>query len=119
MITVSPGAPAFRSATKRWSHRARLGSVSPTMVAISRGRSRAMVVTATPPALITASQAAARPGVFGPRGLPPVPWAQHEVLGQHPGELVSAEDGLAVGPGFGWPVLARRVKAGPVGTVPG
>jgi hypothetical protein len=37
------------------------------MVAISLGRSRAMVVTATPPALITASQAAASHGVFGPR----------------------------------------------------
>ena len=46
---------------------ARLGSVSPTMVAISLGRSRAMVVTATPPALTTASQAAASQGLFGPR----------------------------------------------------
>ena len=69
MTAVSPGAPAARSAAKRWSHRARLGSVSPTMVAISRGRSRAMVVTATPPALITASQAAASHGVFGPRSI--------------------------------------------------
>ena len=46
---------------------ARLGSVSPAIVAISRDRSRAMVVTATPPALITASQAAASQGLFGPR----------------------------------------------------
>ena len=37
------------------------------MVAISLGRSRAIVVTATPPALITASQATASQGVFGPR----------------------------------------------------
>ena len=51
----------------RWSQMARLGSVSPTMVAISRGRSRAIVVTTTPPALITASQAAASHGPFGPR----------------------------------------------------
>ena len=46
---------------------ARLGSVSATIVAISLGRSKAMVVTATPPALITASQAAASQGLFGPR----------------------------------------------------
>ena len=46
---------------------ARLGSVSPAMVAISFGRSSAIVVTATPPALITASQAAASQGLFGPR----------------------------------------------------
>ena len=59
------------------------------------------------------------PGGGEPRGVRatehhPVPRAQAEVLGQHPGELVGPADGLAVRPGLG-----GRQEAGTVGAVAG
>ena len=46
---------------------ARLGRVMSARAVISPARSRAIVVTATPPALITANQEAISHGLFGPR----------------------------------------------------
>ena len=59
-----------------------------------------MVVTTTPPALSTPSQAATSHGLFGRAQQHPVARDQAEVLGEHLGDLVGAAPQLAVGPGL-------------------
>ena len=85
----------------------------PASAAISPARSSAMVVTATPPALITANQEAISHGLFGPAQQHPVAGHQAEVLDQHPGGLVGVTEQVAVGPRLGGRAQAGAVRAEP------